>query len=97
VDNGTVFLLDKAIVVFPVVTASGKRDTIVSAPDLGGVVEEGTELDPAGSDVGGSQGMQVLALSGLSTVVNRENGYGTKERKGYYRSIACILNRACRR
>ena len=34
------------------------------------VIEEGMELDPAGSDIGGGEGMEVLAYSSLTAMVN---------------------------
>jgi hypothetical protein len=36
-----------------------------------GVIEEGTEFYPAGSDIGGGQSRDILARSGLSAMVNR--------------------------
>jgi hypothetical protein len=33
-----------------------------------GIIEQGTELYPAGGDIGGGQSMNILALRGLSAV-----------------------------
>jgi hypothetical protein len=35
-----------------------------------GVIEEGVEFYPAGGDIGGGQGMDIVALGGLSAVVD---------------------------
>jgi hypothetical protein len=43
-DHGAIFLLNEAVVVFLVVTASGKRDTVTFAPCLGGVVDKFTAI-----------------------------------------------------
>jgi hypothetical protein len=37
------------------------------------VIEEGTEFDPARGDVGGGQSVDVLAIRGLTTAVDRVN------------------------
>ena len=39
-DNGTVFLFDEAVVVFLVVSGTGKGDALLFTPDFGGAVDE---------------------------------------------------------
>src|SRR5215471_17171290 len=53
---------------------------------LVGVIEEGTELYPAGSDIGSGQSMQVLARCGLPAVVD---GVDLPE-TGLFSFFACV-------
>jgi hypothetical protein len=39
-DNGAGFLFDETVVGFLAVTASGKRDAVILAPDLRGIVDK---------------------------------------------------------
>ena len=68
-------VIDKFRAIITVELQNRERDGVfniregLKRPGMG-VVEEGTEFGPAGSDIGGGQGMDILACCGLSAVVN---------------------------
>ncbi|MDR1106724.1 MAG: hypothetical protein LBL44_10240 [Treponema sp.] len=61
------FLFNETVVIF--LMAAGEGEPFFGTPDFSGVIEEGTKLQPAGSDIGSGQGMDILAYSGLSAMV----------------------------